>query len=641
MARYFNGREIELLAPAGTFEIFKDVVQSACDAVYFGGPVLNMRMMRKGYNLSHEEIAQALVIAHSLDKKVYVTVNNLFSEEDVEEAREYLRFLDEVQPDALIVQDMAVLELIREMGLTVPVHASVMMNVHNLEMIYALRELGVSRVVTSREMDLQTAKLLGQRSGMELEYFIHGDMCSVHGANCYFSSQVFGMSSNRGKCMKPCRWDYRIKKDGYVFPAEYPLAVKDMFMYEHLPELIESGITSFKIEGRMRDKEFMVMLANSYGEAIDRYIDDPVGFDRTVDSKELYKNRKRDFSTAYAFGKPGLSNINRRYEGTGKFYSTGKVFSTPTAERELSEDRVMQLRERFAEGKKAKSAKPELAVRVNNMEQAKLVLELGVDHLYLPGDVFEPDLPFTKQDIKELGALKGRTKLYLGMPRMMTELHFDQFSQLLSGECLPVDGLLVTNLGAIHRFRDMGYPMIGDSNLNVYNHLSAGLYTGLGLQKLTVSPEMTMEHFASFTSRCDLPLEVVVHGTPALMYMEHDLFENTEVMEPIGEEDNLHVSNKVLVLKTDKGENPVYRDQYGRCHLLFSKELCFLPMLGEMSDLGIASFRIEGATYSTTELRTIITAYQAAINGTSDTEDLLGGLQPVYAGYTLGSLQFN
>ncbi|MDF9843424.1 MULTISPECIES: U32 family peptidase [unclassified Paenibacillus] len=641
MARYFNGREIELLAPAGTFEIFKEVIQSACDAVYFGGPVLNMRMMRKGYNLSHEEIAQALVMAHNLGKKVYVTVNNLFSEEDVEEAREYLQFLDEVQPDALIVQDMAVLELIREMGLTVPIHASVMMNVHNLEMIYALRDLGVSRVVTSREMDLQTAKVLGQRSGMELEYFIHGDMCSVHGANCYFSSQVFGMSSNRGKCMKPCRWDYRIKKDGYVFPAEYPLAVKDMFMYEHLPELIESGITSFKIEGRMRDKEFMVMLANSYGEAIDRYIDDPLGFDRTVDSKTLYNNRKRDFSTAYAFGKPGLSNINRRYEGTGKFYSTGKVFSTPTSERELSESRVIQLRERMAEGKKAQVSKPELAVRVNNMEQAKLALELGVEHLYLPGDVFEPDLPLTKQDIKELGALKGETKLYLGMPRMMTELHFDQFSQLLSGERLPVDGLLVTNLGAIRRFKDMGYPMIGDVNLNVYNHLAAELYTGLGLQKLTVSPEMTLEHFATFTSCCNLPLEVVVHGTPALMYMEHDLFENTEVMEPIGEEDNIFVSNDVLVLKTDKGENPVYRDQYGRCHLLFAKELCYLPMLDEMSGLGISTFRIEGATYSIEELRTIISAYQAAIGGKGNKEELLGGLKPVYAGYTLGSLQFN
>ncbi|WP_379127955.1 peptidase U32 family protein [Paenibacillus sp. sgz500958] len=641
MARYFNGKEIELLVPVGTFEIFQEVIHSACDAVYFGGPVLNMRMMRKGYNLSHEEIAQAIHIAHGLGKKVYVTVNNLFSEEDVEEAREYLRFLDEVRPDALIVQDMAVIELIREMELTVPLHASVMMNVHNLEMIYALRDFGVTRVVTSREMDLHTAKLLSAQSGMELEYFVHGDMCSVHGANCYFSSQVFGMSSNRGKCMKPCRWDYRIKKDGYVFPTEYPLAVKDMYMYENIPELIESGITSFKIEGRMRDKDFVVMLANSYGEAIDRYIDDPIGFDRTVDSKLLYKNRKRDFSTAYAFGKPGLSNINRRYEGTGKFYSTGKVFSTPTAEKELSAERVQQLRERLSAEKISKNSRPELAVRVNNMEQARVVLEMGVENLYLSGDVYQPDRPFTKQDIISLGAIKGTTKLYLGLPRMMTEQHFAQYDQLLSGERLPIDGLMVTNLGAIRRFKTTGYPMIGDANLNVYNKLAAGLYAGLGLERSTVSPEMTLEHFATFISGSTLPLEVIVHGTPALMYMEHDLFENTEVMEPIAHEDNRYVSNDVLVLMTDKGENPVYRDQHGRCHLLFSKELCYLPMLDEMSGLGISCFRIEGVTYSPEQLREIILSYQHKINGTAGSEDMLGGMKPLYAGYTLGSLQFN
>ncbi|QWU16663.1 putative protease [Paenibacillus sophorae] len=643
MTRYFNGKEIELLAPAGTFEIFKEVVQSRCDAVYFGGPVLNMRMMRKGYNLTHEEIAEALSIAHGLGKKVYITVNNLFSEQETEEAREYLAFLDGVRPDALIVQDMAVLKLIQEMGLTLPIHASVMMNVHNLEMIYALRDLGVSRVVTSREMDLQTAKLLGTRSGVELEYFVHGDMCSVHGANCYYSSHVFGMSSNRGKCMKPCRWNYRIKKDGYVFPADYPLAVKDMFMYENLPELIESGITSFKIEGRMRDKDFMVMLVNSYGEAIDRYIEDPIGFDRTVDSKLLYQNRKRDFSTAYAFGKPGLRNINRRYEGTGKFYSTGKVFSTPTAERELSEDRVMQLKGRLAQEARPKQARvsPELAVRVNNMAQAKAALEAKVGYLYLSGDVYEPDRPFTKRDIMELGALKGETKLYLGLPRMMTELHFDQYDQLLiHGERLPIDGLLVTNLGAIRRYNTSGYPMTGDASLNIYNTLAAGLYAGLGLKRIAVSPEMTLEHFATFASRCPLPLEMVVHGTPALMYMEHDLYENAEVMEPIGEEDNRYVGNDVLVLMTDKGENPVYRDQHGRCHLVFAKELCYLPMLDELNAAGISTFRIEGSTYTPEQLGAIITAYQQAMMGASK-EDLTNDLPPVYAGYTLGSLQFD
>lgn len=665
MSRYYNGKEIELLAPAGTFEIFKQVVEARCDAVYLGGPVLNMRMMRKGYNLTLTELAEARNIAHGLGKKLYVTVNNLFSEEDLAEARPYLAQLNEIAPDALIVQDMAVPVLIREMGLTLPIHASVMMNTHNLEMILALQELGVSRVVTSREMDLATAKRLSLQSGMELEYFVHGDMCSVHGANCYYSSQVFGMSSNRGKCMKPCRWDYRVKKDGLVYPAEYPLAVKDMYMYEHLPELIDANITSFKIEGRMREADFMVTLVNAYGAAIDRYIDDPVGADRSVDSDLLYETRKRDFSTAYAFGKPGLANINRRYEGTGKFYSTGKVFSTPTEERELSEARVVQIKEQLAEraagcavvqstqqcaqegrllSSLQSSKQPaQLAVRVNNAAQALVAIKYGVEHLYLSGDVYEPDRPFTKQQIQQLGALKGNTKLYLALPRMMQELQFDQYDGLLlHGEKLPIDGLLVTNLGAIRRYCKAGYPLVGDASLNIYNHLAADWYAESGLERLTVSSEMTLAHYADFAACSQQPLEVVVHGSLLLMYLEHDLYANTIGFEPVGNEDNAYVANEILVLKTDKGENPVRRDAYGRNHLLMAKELCYLPLLGEMARLGAAVFRIEGVTYTPEQLAEVITVYQRCMRaGYADAQLPADELAPAYAGYTLGSLQFN
>jgi putative protease len=675
LSRYYNGKEIELLAPAGTFEIFKQVVEARCDAVYLGGPVLNMRMMRKGYNLSLTELAEARNIAHGLGKKLYVTVNNLFSEEDLAEARPYLAQLNEIAPDALIVQDMAVPVLIREMGLTLPIHASVMMNTHNLEMILALQELGVSRVVTSREMDLATAKRLSLQSGMELEYFVHGDMCSVHGANCFYSSQVFGMSSNRGKCMKPCRWDYRVKKDGFVYPAEYPLAVKDMYMYEHLPELIDANITSFKIEGRMREADFMVTLVNAYGAAIDRYIDDPVGFERKADSALLYETRKRDFSTAYAFGKPGLANINRRYEGTGKFYSTGKVFSTPTEERELSEARVGQIKEQLADraagsaamqpaqehsqeggllsslqsSQQALQPSPkqplqqpaQLAVRVNNAAQALVAIKCGVEHLYLSGDVYEPDRPFTKQQIQQLGELKGNTKLYLALPRMMQELQFDQYDGLLlHGGKLPIDGLLVTNLGAIRRYRNAGYPLVGDASLNIYNHLAANWYAELGLERLTVSSEMTLEHFADLAACSQQPLEVVVHGSTLLMYLEHDLYANTIGFEPVGKEDNTYVANEILVLKTDKGENPVRRDGYGRNHLLMAKELCYLPLLGEMACLGVSVFRIEGATYTPEQLAAVIAVYQRCMfEGYAPLP--VDALAPAYAGYTLGSLQFN
>ncbi|GGH37969.1 peptidase U32 family protein [Paenibacillus segetis] len=641
MARYFNGKEVELLAPVGTFDIFKEVIVANCDAVYLGGPSLNMRLMRKGYNFTFEEIVEAVQIAHDLGKKVYVTVNNLLSEGELDEAREYLKFLETAGPDGLIVQDYAILALIKEMNLSLDVHSSVMMNVHNVEMVKALKEMGVKRVVTSREMDLMTTRHLLAETGMELEYFVHGDMCSVHGANCYFSSSVFGMSSNRGKCLKPCRWDYRIKKDGYIYPSEYPLAVKDMFMYEHIPELIHGGITSFKIEGRMRDAAFVLMLVNAYGDAIDRYIDDPIGFERNRDTSLLYENRKRDFSTGYAFGRPGLSYINKRYEGTGKFYSTGKVFSTPTQERELSAKRLEKISEKLTSIRQSKtSGVTELSVHVNNMAQAKVALEEGANHIYLSGDVFEPDRPFSKADLLELGTIKGKSKIYLGLPRMMTELQFEMYDALLSGERLPIDGILVTNLGAIHKFASSGYPLVGDFNLNISNPLAAELYNSLGVERLTMSMELPLNDFALLLENAKVPMEAIVHGSPVVMYMEHDLYENTEAFEAIGEEDNHYVDNSVLVLMTDKGENPVYRDVHGRCHLTLAKELNLLSLVQELSDAGLAVCRIEGATYRPEQLRDIVRAYRTTLDQLGVGKQFVE-LSPVYAGYTLGALQFD
>ncbi|GEM_PF-76897 len=652
MARYFQGREVELLAPAGTFDIFETVIRANCDAVYFGGPGLNMRMMRKGYNFTREEIVEAVNIAHGLGKKAYVTVNNMLSETDVAEAGEYLAFLDRANVDAIIVQDLAVPSLIRGEGLSLPIHASVMLNVHNVEMVRALQEYGVTRVVTSREMDLKTARIIEEQTGVEIEYFVHGDMCSVHGANCYISSHLFGMSSNRGKCLKPCRWDYRMKKDGYVFSTPYPLAAKDMNMYEYLPELIDAHVTSFKIEGRMRDKEFMAALVNSYGEAIDRYLDDPVSFDRGQDSEILHKNRKRDFSTAYAFGTPGLSNINRRYEGTGKFYSTGKVFSTPTGERETSEtavnaarewlssaaaDKAAQAPQAYAE---AQAAPSKLTVRVNNMAQARAALEAGVDELFLSGDVLLPDIAFGRKAIAELAAIKGGTRLVLATPRMMNEIHFEQYDALLSGGVPGLDALLVTNIGAVRRFRRFGLPLIGDLSLNLYNHMAEEMYRELGVERLTASIEANLPDLAALLGRTKGELELTVHGTPVVMYMEHDLYENTEVYEPIAEESNRYVRDDVLVLVTDKGESPVYKDVYGRCHLTTAKEICMLPIVGELKKAGISHFRIEGSTYNPEHLKKLLAVYRMALDAPERASELAAELKPVFAGFTLGALAF-
>ncbi|MNI01911.1 Peptidase family U32 [compost metagenome] len=285
--------------------------------------------------------------------------------------------------------------------------------------------------------------------------------------------------------------------------------------------------------------------------------------------------------------------------------------------------------------------KSELSVHVNNMAQAKVAIKAGADHIYLSGDVYEPDRPFTKVEIKELAAVKGNAKIYLGLPRMMTELHFEIYDGLLSGERLPIDGVMVTNLGAIHKLASKGYPLIGDFNLNVYNPLAVQFYADYGVERLAASMELPLKDLIGLLHNTNTPIEAIVHGSPTVMYMEHDLYANTEVFEPIEQEDNHYVDNSILVLKTDKGENPVYRDAHGRCHLTLAKELCLLPLVKELNEAGLSVFRIEGATYKPEQLEAIVRAYRAALDNPNSAVEEFSTLTPVYAGYTLGALQFD
>lgn len=641
MSRYFNGQEVELLAPVGNFEIFKEVIYSGADAVYLGGKIFNMRMHRKDFNFTNEELEEAIKIAHSLDKKVYITVNNLLSSDDLKQAEEYFKYLEKIGPDALIVQDMSVIHLINKLGLKLNIHASVMMNVHNFETIKTLRNLGVTRVVTSRDIDLKTIKQFSVRTDMEFEYFVHGDMCVAHGAQCLYSGMLFGKSGSRGLCMKPCRWGYKINKEGKEYNTTFPMAVKDMYMYEHIPELIEAGVVSFKIEGRMRDADYLVSLINYYSDAIDRYIDDPISYNRKKHAKELFENRKRDFSTAYAFGNPGLSNINERYEGTGKFYSTGKVFSKPVDEFDIKEERILEIKD-ILKTDKVNKIKPELTVKVNNYESAMLAIEEGVDKIYLSGEVFEPNFSFSKDEIIRITENKKSSKIYLGLPRMMFEDDFSKYNHLLKNNNLGLDGLLVTNLGAISKFKDLGLELIGDYSLNIYNALSANFYKKQGLNMSTLSCESPVNNTKDALLNSELDLEVLVHGSPVVMYMSHDLYENTKVINPSGIVDRKYNDKKVLLLIDDKGnEHPVYRDNTGKNHMLLSKELCYMPVLKELVQLGAKAFRIEGCHYDNKTLRYVISSYKKAINNLDKCNDIFEELEYDCLGFTLGAMQFN
>lgn len=639
MSRYFNGKEVELLAPAGTFEVFLALLETGCDAIYMGGRILNMRMIRKGYNLSDEEVKKAVMLAHEKGKKVYITINNLFNKEDIESAKEYLVYLDkEVKPDAIIVQDFAVLELIKKLKLGLIVHSSVMMNVHNLEMVKRLKELGITRVVTSREMDLQTIKnIKSEVKDMEFEYFMHGDMCVAHGSQCLYSSLLFGMSSNRGRCLKPCRWDFKIKKDGNIYDSEFPIAVKDMYMYENIPELIEAGVTSFKIEGRMREKEFIVNLVNTYSKAIDRYLTNPIGYSRTEGSEEIYNNRKRDLSTAYAFGKPGIENINRRYEGTGKFYSTGKVFSVPTKEKEITDERLIEIKEALSElNDNPKHGK--ISVKVNNIEQALMCIENKVDVVYLSGEVYYPNHNFTVEEIKTITSKKGTTKIYLGTPKFMDDLTFSEYNHLLKNNDLNIDGILVTNIGVINAFKQFELELVGDNTLNIYNSLAAKFYMNEGISKYVMSYETPVNDIKNIISGSQDEIEILAHGKVDAMHLEYNLYDSLKHYFATGKEDNLFVDNDVMVLKSDMSENPVYLDNRKRNHVLSNKEVCLIDLVSDLKQKGITTFRIEGSDLKVDYLEKIIKEYQKCLNGQMYNKDLFKNYS---LGLTLGSLHYN
>ncbi|MBF4691911.1 U32 family peptidase [Fusibacter ferrireducens] len=649
--RFFKGRPLELLAPSGNFEIFKEVVQTKCDAIYFGGQSLNMRMIRKGFNFTNEEITEAIRIAHVNHKKVYITVNNLIDFDEIEIAKTYLTFLAQVKPDALIVQDFAIIELIRQLNLDLEVHASVMMNVHNLPMIDTLKAHQVTRVVLSREASLEEVKWIKTQTDMEIEYFTHGDMCIAHGAQCYYSSMLFGMSSNRGKCLKPCRWWFSTSADAENIQdsnnKSFPMAVKDLCLYAHLPEMIHAGVTAFKIEGRMREADFITKLINYYGDAMDRFIEDPIGYDRFKDLETIQTSRKRDLSTGYAFGKPGVSNINTRYEGTGKFYSTGKMFSTPTAEKSIAFSQIEQVKTRLSKTLSSEAILnntpitnspeislserpiPKISIRVNNVAQAESAIKAGVDRIYISGDIYEPDRPMSIETLKKLKSKAQTTEIYVGTPRMMNEMQLDHYEVWLSKLAPHMDGILIGNLGALSKFKSLGLQIVGDYSLNIFNSLAADFYRHHGLSQFMPSVELTAIDLKPLLDS-NHNLELPVLGRLVAMYFEHD-FHNALNSDVMGK----------LTLHNEAGAYDLYRDQHQRTHLLTQKSLSLLPVLTEiLSYSSVKMLRIEAQTMTTEQIEENIKCVKDFLSAHQKGEAFNHSRHPFEA-YTFGALPFD
>lgn len=297
-------KKIELLAPAGTMESLKAAVQSGADAVYLGGDKFSARAYATNFN--EENMKSAVDYCHFYGVKVYVTINTLLKEGEVTEALEYANFLYNINVDAVIIQDLGLAYLIKNHIKGLEIHASTQMTIHNGEGALFFKEKGFSRIVLSRELSLDEIKYISEDLGIETEIFIHGALCISYSGQCLMSSIIGGRSGNRGRCAQTCRMPFKlinktknIEKEGYI------MSPKDICTIENIKEIISSGASSLKIEGRMKRPEYVAGVVKAYRKAIDEYYNN-LETPKQEEKKILSQLFNREgFSKAYLFGNSG------------------------------------------------------------------------------------------------------------------------------------------------------------------------------------------------------------------------------------------------------------------------------------------------------------------------------------------------
>lgn len=607
-------KSVELLAPAGTWDALVADVESGADAVYLGGKHFNMRMHEGDFNFDDAALKKAIDYAHAHDVRLYITLNNLISDEELPALKEYLQYLEEIQPDALLVQDFAVLELVHEMGITIPLHTSVMMNTHNEHAIEKLKEYGITRIVVGREMTLSELALFRARTGIEVEYFMHGDMCISESGQCIHSGVVFGQSGNRGRCLKPCRWAYELideesgKRLDEGGPGPYKLALKDMCMYRAIPELIQAGVFSFKIEGRMRPAPFLRRIVSTYRAAIDAYIADPTGYATDEEGwKQLYENRARDFTTTFAFGQPTAKDIG--FDGTRE----PRFFSEAVKEAGFQDDILKQERPIQKENASHRT----LAVRVGTPAAAKAAVDAGADVVYVGGEAFRPQRPWRLTDYADVLAYaqERNVRVVLNTPRTTMRRECGELEQLFSSirdwKQQPA-GIMVSNLGALKLAQSLtNLPVQADLSFNLFNHLATVFMKDNGITQACASLELSFEQLREIVENAVLPIEVVIHGGYESMICDHNfpamsLPDYNELNEP-------ELMDRHYALRDKAGEiHRIRIDQFGRNHIYFAKDLCLYPYLAKFN--GIASYRIEAQDETPAATAMLTKIYRKALD---------------------------
>ena len=345
---------VELLAPAGNFEKLQTAIHFGADAVYLGGREFNLRS--HSGNFSRDELEAAVAHCRQRDVRAYVTCNIFPRNSDIEGIRRFLQDLAVIRPDGVIVADPAVFTLAREVAPTIPIHISTQANTTSLAAARFWKKLGAARINAARELHLEEIAAICDQSGAAVEVFVHGAMCMAYSGRCLLSSYLADRDGNRGRCAHPCRWQYALveeKRPGMYTPVEetdrgsFIVHARDLCMIAHIPELIASGVSALKIEGRMKGIHYVATVVKAYREAIDAfYRQEPQDHVRAQGIRTLEAVNNRGFDTGFYFGPPRPPGDEEKDDTSGYEYRlVGKI----TADSDGA-GTVLETRNRFFRG---------------------------------------------------------------------------------------------------------------------------------------------------------------------------------------------------------------------------------------------------------------------------------------------------
>ncbi len=373
-------RKIELLSPAGDMNKLKTAFYFGADAVYIGGKTFSLRALAG--NFTNEEIVEAVEFAHSLNKKVYVTVNIFGRNDDIAKAEEYFKFLESAKVDGAIVSDTGLIYLARQVAPNLSVNLSTQANTLNYKTVEFWKNHGLKRVILARELSLEEIAEIKKRvPEMEIETFIHGAMCISYSGRCLLSDYRTGRSSNRGECVQACRWQYEIKeKDsecGYMEMQEdergtYIMNSKDLNLLDYIDKLDSAGVCSFKIEGRMKSEYYLATVVNAYRRAIDAYYEMGEKYkENPLYQEELKKTAHREFTTAYI---TGFNDRTVNYEDS-QSKGTFKFMANVIEGNEQTDYAIIEQRNRFVIGDELEVLSPtdsfNKVIKVTKMQDEK------------------------------------------------------------------------------------------------------------------------------------------------------------------------------------------------------------------------------------------------------------------------------